>query len=227
MRRLSVVVAAGLCWSVVRVPRPARQSLLSPAAASRRRWRGGGGASQTTPTTTSTATHGATSSHGLPQRRRRIETAASLRHVHSTLMRLLLLLTTVTSVVTLYRQWCGLWVDGWCRCRSKCGRRRAMGDTCGVTAGTDTEQVSVEPRTSALNMTLPTTAARAPAAVDPWPVRATGSCLLPAPRLRQAADVDRRKDRRMDGWTVAQTFTLHRMLYAGGVKKCLLKLCYG
>jgi len=102
-----------------------------------------------------------------------------------------------------------------------------MGDTCGVTAGTDTEQVSVEPRTSALNMTLPTTAARAPAAVDPWPVRATGSCLLPAPRLRQAADVDRRKDRRMDGWTVAQTFTLHRMLYAGGVKKCLLKLCYG
>jgi len=41
-------------------------------------------------------------------------------------------------------------------------------------------------------MTLPATTARAPAAID--------RCLLPAPRLRQAADVDRR-DRQKDGRT--------------------------
>jgi len=49
--------------------------------------------------------------------------------------------------------------------------------------------VCVEPRTSALNTTLP--AARAPAVFD----RYLG--LPPAPRLRQAADVDRR-DRQTD-----------------------------
>jgi len=41
-------------------------------------------------------------------------------------------------------------------------------------------------------MTLPAATARAPAAID--------RCLLPAPRLRQAADVDRR-DRQKDGRT--------------------------
>ena len=41
-------------------------------------------------------------------------------------------------------------------------------------------------------MTLPAAAARAPAAIDRY--------LLPAPRLRQAADVDRR-DRQTDGRT--------------------------
>jgi len=47
-------------------------------------------------------------------------------------------------------------------------------------------------RTSALNMTLPAAAARAPAAVDRY--------LLPAPKLQQATDVDRR-DRQTDGRT--------------------------
>jgi len=52
--------------------------------------------------------------------------------------------------------------------------------------------MSVEPRTSALNMTLPAAGARAPAVIDAY--------LLPAPRLQQAADIDRR-DRQTDGRT--------------------------
>jgi len=54
------------------------------------------------------------------------------------------------------------------------------------------QQVCVEPRTSALNMTLAAAVARAPAAVDRY--------LLPAHRLPQVADVDRR-DRQTDGRT--------------------------
>jgi len=60
--------------------------------------------------------------------------------------------------------------------------------------------VCVEPRTSALNTTLP--AARAP----PFFVR----YLLPAPKLRQAADVDRR-DRQTD---IRPLHTLHGALHA-------------
>ena len=47
----------------------------------------------------------------------------------------------------------------------------------------------VEPRTSAVKITLPAATTRAPAANNGY--------LLPAPRLRQAADVDRR-DRQTD-----------------------------
>ena len=59
------------------------------------------------------------------------------------------------------------------------------------------KQICVESRTSALNMTLPAAAARAPAAVDRY--------LLPTPsrRVRQAADVDQR-----DKQTDRQTDTL-------------------
>jgi len=62
-------------------------------------------------------------------------------------------------------------------------------------------QVCVEPRTSAVNMTLPAAAARTPAAIDRY--------LLPAPRLRQAAD--EHADGLMDG-QLTVTWTLHRIL---------------
>ena len=49
-------------------------------------------------------------------------------------------------------------------------------------------------------MTLPAAAAWAPAAIDRYLVHGAGTavdrCLLPAPRLQQAADVDRRTDGR-------------------------------
>jgi len=56
-------------------------------------------------------------------------------------------------------------------------------------------QVCVEPRTSALGMTLPSAAARAPVAVNRY--------LLPAPRQRQAPDIERR-DRQAGGRTDAE-----------------------
>jgi len=52
-------------------------------------------------------------------------------------------------------------------------------------------------------MTLPAAAAWAPAAIDRYLVHGAGTavdrCLLPAPRLQQAADVDRRTDGQTDG----------------------------
>ena len=54
------------------------------------------------------------------------------------------------------------------------------------------QQACAEPRTSALNMTPPAAAARAPAVI--------GRYLLLVPKLRQAADVDR-LDRQTDGRT--------------------------
>ena len=54
-------------------------------------------------------------------------------------------------------------------------------------------QVCVEPRTSALNMTLPAAATRAPVYI--------GRYLLPAPRLRQ----EDRRDRQADGLTDGRT----------------------
>ena len=71
------------------------------------------------------------------------------------------------------------------------------------------EQVCVEPRTSALNMTLPAAAARAPADINPYlaaaaPAQRQSCCCT----LAQAADVDRKAaaidgtDRRTDGQTL-------------------------
>ena len=77
----------------------------------------------------------------------------------------------------------------------------------------------VEPRTSALNITLPAAAARALAAIERQPVSNVGSCRSLPAACAQAADVDRR-DRQTDRRT--DTRPLHRPCnakFAGSVNK--------